>query len=62
MFCSYDSGFDPKATFGISTKVDTTGQSAKQCLQHCERNVVINKVQKMFLNRSEGRLGKKIDR
>ncbi|KAI8129992.1 EF-hand domain-containing family member B [Lucilia cuprina] len=59
---NYNEHFNPEAVYGICHNVDKTGQKVKSCLQQCERMVLINKVQKQFLDRTNGTLGEKIDR
>ncbi|KAM7353989.1 uncharacterized protein ACRADG_005860 isoform 1-T2 [Cochliomyia hominivorax] len=59
---NYNEHFDPQAIYGKGNNVDQSGERVKRCLQQCDRQVVINKVQKNFLRRTAGELGQKINR
>ncbi|XP_062135842.1 EF-hand domain-containing family member B [Drosophila sulfurigaster albostrigata] len=56
----YKQPFDRQDTFGEATRGDTSGQSAKRCMQQCSGHVIIiSKEQMDFIDRTYSRLGKK---
>ncbi|KAH8260946.1 hypothetical protein KR044_001072 [Drosophila immigrans] len=56
----YAQPFDRQDTFGEGTRGDTSGQSAKRCMQQCSGHVIIiSKEQMDFIDRTYSRLGKK---
>ncbi|KAH8369773.1 hypothetical protein KR093_000961 [Drosophila rubida] len=56
----YSQPFDRLDTFGEATRGDTSGQSAKRCMQQCAGHVIIiSKEQMDFIDRTYSRLGKK---